>query len=218
MKFYVYELLDDNQLVFYVGKGSGRRMWSHVYKARAGEITPRAEYIRKVLSRGGLVTGRKVFHTDDEQEAFAYEKNLISEHGRPPLLNQNSGGGHANDLSFQARQKIAKSRTGVKASDETKQKQRDAKLGTHRTEATKKKISKTLQGRPAPWARLPRTAAYREKMSKLKKGKPMPVGTGANISKAKMGHDVSEDTRRKISISKRKRAREARQNYDLFDL
>lgn len=53
MRFYVYELRDELGAVFYVGKGSGRRMYEHKHKANAGQQTRRAERIREILAPGG---------------------------------------------------------------------------------------------------------------------------------------------------------------------
>ena len=42
------------------------------------------------------------------------------------------------------------------------------------------------------------------------KGVAKPAGTGAKISKARMGHGVSEETRKKISETKKRRNRESK--------
>jgi hypothetical protein len=38
-KYYVYGLYDENENCFYIGKGSGRRMYSHRKNFNSGKIT-----------------------------------------------------------------------------------------------------------------------------------------------------------------------------------
>lgn len=202
MKFYVYELSDENSRVFYVGKGSGRRMWQHSYKAKHGEQTPRAEKIRSILDRGHKVNLKKVFETNDEIEAYREEVGRIALHGRDTLTNRTNGGCGVKELGEESREKIARSRIGKKASDETRSRQREAKIGTHRTDETKKKIGDYQRGGKKPWAVPPqhRDPSFNAATFKGRKHSPEAI---EKMRQAKKGHPVSEETRRKISETKR---------------
>ena len=200
--FYVYELRDESDTCFYVGKGRGQRMHEHVYKARAGQDTPRAARIRQILARRGTVEAVPVFWTSDEQAAYAEEVRLIAFHGRHGLTNQTSGGCGIRDLSPESREKIAASRRGVVASAETRQRQRTAKLGKPRSPETRAKIAAYQRGSAHPWARLPRSQETRRKLATFA-GRKHSRATIAKMRAAKMGHVVSAETRRKLSIAKK---------------
>lgn len=103
-----------------------------------------------------------------------------------------------------------------RASEETKKKMSQSRMGHQTSEETKRKISKSHKGVPANPAQL---AAIRAR-AELQRGKPLPPETRAkisetlsgrirspehckNISKAKLGHTVSDETRVKISKTKR---------------
>lgn len=92
-RFYVYELRDEQGVVFYVGKGSGRRFTAHEIKARRGEQSHRANTIRKIWGRGGRVEREIVFRSSSEQEAFDEEVRRIALYGRVNLTNKSDGGG-----------------------------------------------------------------------------------------------------------------------------
>ncbi len=91
-KFYVYILARPNGVPFYVGKGTGRRMYRHDAEARNNCDCHKCRVIRKVWRDGGDVLRRIVFRTDDEAEAFAREKELIATIGQAALTNETPGG------------------------------------------------------------------------------------------------------------------------------
>lgn len=80
-----------------------------------------------------------------ETELIAKYKSDLSEYG----YNRSIGGENPNvggKLSEETKKKISKSLKGYKHTQETKEKDRKAKLGTHLTEETKKKISEAKKG------------------------------------------------------------------------
>lgn len=91
-RFYVYVLCRPNGKPFYVGKGSGRRIFNHDAEARRNCQCYKCRVIRKVWQRGGEVQRYTVFTTDDEAEAYAYECELIALYGRNALANGTNGG------------------------------------------------------------------------------------------------------------------------------
>jgi hypothetical protein len=200
--FYVYELRDETGTTFYVGKGSGRRMYQHKYKAKAGEDTPRAQRIRDILARGGGIAPVIVFRTADESEAYTQERRFITMHGRANLTNQTDGGCGIRNVTPAVRAKMAAARLGKKASEVTRQRQREAKLGTHHSKKTKAKIAAYQRGSKHPWASLPRSEETRRKLATWT-GRKHSAATIKKMSKAKRGHIVSVETRLKISVSKK---------------
>lgn len=87
--FYVYthaypdnfinaEGLDVSNAIFYVGKGTGDRIFGHETEARSGVVTKKCDVIREIWAQGREVVKAIVFETDDEQEAYKVERILIN--------------------------------------------------------------------------------------------------------------------------------------------
>ena len=88
-KYYTYLLIDprDSQ-PFYVGKGTGRRMYEHKrVRSRLSNYLLK-EKICSILSAGYDIIYDKVLINVDEQTAFLKEKELIQVYGR---VNTNTG-------------------------------------------------------------------------------------------------------------------------------
>lgn len=201
--FYVYELRDgETGETFYVGKGSGRRMYQHKYKARGGEQTPRADRIRAILAAGGTVVCVVIFETEDEREAYTREEKRIRYRWRKNLTNQTDGGCGVKNVTAAVRARLAAGRRGRKASPETRERQRAAKLGVPISARTRAKIAAYQRGSSHPWA-------SEQAKANLASGRTTFAGrrhTPETIEKmraAKRGHVVSEETRRKISDAKK---------------
>lgn len=111
--FYVYALarpVKKEWRIFYIGKGKGDRIWWHEDKeARRGHKCHKCNIIRKVWREGGEIQRYILLTTEDEQEAFAYEKEMIALHGRENLCNQTDGGdGMSRTMPASHRQNISK--------------------------------------------------------------------------------------------------------------
>lgn len=97
MKFYVY-LLKDDDVPFYVGKGSKKRMYQHYELAtKTSRKSPVLDKIRKMVIENKKITYEILFNTDNSIEAYEYETKMIFEIGRRdletgPLLNLTNGG------------------------------------------------------------------------------------------------------------------------------
>ena len=90
---------------------------------------------------------------------------------------------------------------GVKMSEETKQKLRDANLGKKRSpEITEKIVAKT-KGRPAWNKGLKHSEETKAKMSFAHKGKKRLASVGEKTRARLLGKKLSEETRKKISES-----------------
>jgi hypothetical protein len=92
-KFYVYELVDPDGEVFYVGKGKGRRMYHHARNARAGVIdnVDKHERIVAIHERGYEVRYRIVAQGLPEKQAYELEADRIRHHGIANLTNAATG-------------------------------------------------------------------------------------------------------------------------------
>ena len=92
--FYVYLLIDPRDgAVFYVGKGKGRRVYSHERDAkRFDAANPRkTQRILAILADGVRVETLIVQEGLAEEDAFALERKLIAKHGKARLTNHSSG-------------------------------------------------------------------------------------------------------------------------------
>lgn len=171
--FYVYtHHRATDGAVFYVGKGSGIRA-----RSRRG----RTLHWRNVVAKHGL-TVTIVAENLTETEAFALEKKTIADIGRTYLCNLTDGGdgaaGHVHSdehrksisrgtkLAFENPEIVEKLRLaqiGRKHTEETKAKQRAAKIGKPRSPETVEKIRMAKLGTSA-------SAETRKKMSDARKG------------------------------------------------
>lgn len=91
--FYVYTLTDPRDgAVFYVGKGSGRRIEAHEAEARKGGHSRKCDRIRDIWSSGADVQRNVVSKHEDENEALQAEFDLIEAIGLENLTNVVPGG------------------------------------------------------------------------------------------------------------------------------
>jgi len=83
MKFYVYVYFDPRPLKakspVYVGKGTADRDLSHWSKGSHNK--PLQDFLSHLRGRGLTAIVERVFETDNEQEAFAKEMQLIEQYG-----------------------------------------------------------------------------------------------------------------------------------------
>lgn len=112
-KYYVYMLAYPESMggaVFYVGKGTGYRVSSHEAETRNGGTSKKHDIIRSIWNAGEQVVKDIVFETDDEQEAFTHESELIKRHASilaNIILNPNIGlPSHLNPSTEEYFQKI----------------------------------------------------------------------------------------------------------------
>jgi len=154
--FYTYMYLRDDGTPYYVGKGSGKRVF--VVSARATKPPSDKMFIL-------------IEYHESEQDAFEAEKFLISFYGRKDigtgcLRNHTDGGDGASNPSNETRIKISQGNKGKKlspkiienlrkintgrvASEETRSKMSFAKLGKKRSDEFRRKESQSHIG--IPW-------------------------------------------------------------------
>jgi len=90
-RFYVYFLIDPrNDRVFYVGKGSGGRIYEHernVIAMRDGETPATIKRIREILECGERVCHYVASRFEYESDAYYYEERMIKKFSHPGLTN-----------------------------------------------------------------------------------------------------------------------------------
>ena len=111
MKYYVY-ILSYNEIPFYVGKGSGSRMYSHVQTAKRNKSKhPVLSKIRKILANNENVEYSKIFFTDNAVEAYSKEIETIKPpvfiHSQSVTMMEPAGGGEIKNPKPRIRDKIA---------------------------------------------------------------------------------------------------------------
>ena len=95
MKFYVYHLIDPrNSEVFYVGKGTGKRLFQHEAEVRKGKVGNYDKYrrIKEIIDNGQSVVAKRVKEFVTEQDAYEYERIEVSRIGLENLTNMIEGG------------------------------------------------------------------------------------------------------------------------------
>lgn len=170
--FYVYvHRRADNNAIFYVGKGKRDRATSQ----------QRNIYWKRVVAKHGFYL-EKVATGLTEDQAFSLEIDLIAFYGRRNLCNLTDGGeGRSGSVqSTETKSKISKTMLGVKKSEKTKEKMKNAQnmpearelrslamKGKIVSSNTRKKLSeKAKMQHKDPKKSAKRLAAYRAVMSK----------------------------------------------------
>lgn len=151
-RFYVYVLCRPNGDPFYVGKGQDARVFDHDAEARRGHKCHKCNVIRKIWKQGGQVQRYIVFETDDEQEAFNYERELITLYGRDTLANLTDGGDGASGArrSTETRTKQSVALKAARGTPEARAASRDRMLRMYEEDpAVVEKISAAAKAR---WA------------------------------------------------------------------
>lgn len=126
-RFYVYFHLKPDDSVFYIGKGTGKRAWSH---------NLRNQYWKHIVACHGLIVK---IHTDGlaEDAAFALEKELIKHHRQTgKLTNVTDGGGGVSGSHVNL---------GVPKTEAHKEKLRQINTGKKQSKETIEKRRKTMQ-------------------------------------------------------------------------
>lgn len=152
-RFYVYILISDiyphNKGIFYIGKSSKQtkiahfRPRHHIRTAVNGKNKFYVHHtINSIKNKGGKVDYDIVYETDDEQDAYSKEIELIAKYGIKTLCNLTIGGDGVSctpEIIEKRRQKII----GHKTSEETKDKIRKSLTGKKRPKEVGEKISKS---------------------------------------------------------------------------
>lgn len=226
--FFVYVDETADEIPFYVGKGNSDR----VLNLRRNQKHSR---VSKKYGRNRIV----LVETEDESEAFEFEKAFIQEFHtfvRDPLAgrlacNFTVGGegisGHTH--SIETRKKLRESHIGKTLSIESRRKVSISLIGNKRGAGhspsleTRKRLSESQRGNTHCLGHKP-SVETRRKMSETRKGKPVSEESRIKrrslvqseeakrkIGLAHKGKVVSAETRKKQSVSQKLRFRKERE-------
>ena len=210
-RFYTYAYLREDKTPYYIGKGTGKRIYSTNRSIKPPKDKSRIIYLKKNLT---------------EEEAFRHEIYMIDVFGRKDLGTgilqnlTNGGEGMSGCIpSEETKRKLSEESKGEKNnfygkthSEETKRKISDAHKGennymygrTH-SEETKRKQSEVKIGKNNPNYGKSHSEEHRRKLSEAHKGKTRSEETKIKISEALKGKTPSEETRKKISEAQKGR-------------
>jgi hypothetical protein len=143
MTHYVYQYVDPNSgLPFYVGKGSGRRCFKHLWEAQNNLC--KNKYLQNVILQVGKPKIEIVQTFETAEDAYALERQLVERYGR-----RINGTGILTNIDVGGR-----GRASYIINSETRAKMSAAKLG--------KKVKRT----PEHNAKI--AAAHRARVARLK--------------------------------------------------
>ena len=209
-RFYTYCYINPvTDKPFYVGKGCGNRMYSHLAEAKSTSMcNHKLNTIRKILDDGYEPVIKVVLDNLTEEDAFELEEFLISEIGRRdlgdgPLVNLTDGGegfsGFVRDISGENNPNYGN--TGEKSalwgrthSEESKRKMSDAQKGRVFTEEHKQAMRK-------PKSEEGRKAIAEAQRAKLDAGWRPSEESNLKRSQTLKGRVITDDHAAKISAA-----------------
>ena len=170
MHYYTYAYLREDKTPYYIGKGTGNRL----YKKGSRVFAPPKDKSRIIFLKQNLT----------EAEAFKHEIYMIDVFGRIDLgtgilHNRTDGGDGVSNPSDETRRKISEAKKG-----------NTNMLGKTHSEEHKIKISESSKGKTL-------SEETRRKLSEAHKGKTLSEETRKRMSEAKK--NMSEETRKKLS-------------------
>jgi hypothetical protein len=142
MHYYTYAYLREDRTPYYIGKGTGDRIYSTNRRIKPPKDKSRIIYLKQNLT---------------EEEAFKHEIYMIAVFGRKDLgtgiLHNRTGGGEGSSglvPSEESRKKMSEAHKGKTLSEEHKRNISEANKGKNKgpmLEETKRKISESNKGR-----------------------------------------------------------------------
>lgn len=213
---FVYENLTFDYEPFYVGKGSNNRINVHVSNAKffmRNNLKVKSYKINKIISilRENLEPIRiKIFESVSEEEIFQKEIETIKLIGRKDLkngflLNKTDGGDGARNqiFTYNTKLKMSLSKKGKKLSESHRKNIISSLIGRKHSIETKKKMSESRKNLM--------TEEIKNNISIKNKGKIVSEESRLKMSlskKGKKGHLKSEETKLKISKANKGKIRD----------
>jgi len=183
--FYTYAFLREDRTPYYIGKGTGKRIYSTNRRVKPPKDKSRVIYLKQNLT---------------EEEAFRHEIYMIAVFGRKDLgtgilINMTDGGEGCSGAirSDETKKRMSKAKKGKIFSEEHKRKLSDAHKGENHSEERRIKIGKGNKGKIL-------SEETRKKMSEAKKGRNRPPRSKEHRRKlSEANKNPSEEIRKKMS-------------------
>jgi hypothetical protein len=204
-KFYVYVYRHPiTKIPFYVGKGSGQRIWKHLYETYENtENRKKYAVIKNILSRGLKPLIGRYAKNLDEDAAYTIEERLIAKWGRRDI----DPDGILTNICATNRPPSNKGRV---CSAETKRKLAEAKLGSKnpmfgRRGPDAPMYGRRLTGEANGFYGKTHTEENRKKFAensaKLHKGRKRSEETKIKMRIARQRQVITEETKKKLSLA-----------------
>jgi hypothetical protein len=189
-RFYTYAYLREDKTPYYIGKGTGDRIYSTNRRNNPPKDKSRIIFLKQNLT---------------EEEAFRHEIYMIAVFGRKDLetgilRNKTYGGDGISGYVFseETKKKLSEAHKGKTHSEESKRKMSEVNKGKTLSEEHKIKLSEAKKGKTF-------SEESKRKMSEAHKGKTFSEEHKRKISETNKGRTLSEETRRKISEARKGR-------------
>ena len=190
-RFYTYAYLREDRTPYYIGKGTGKR----IFEKRKRCCRPAKDKSRIIFLKQNLT----------EEEAFKHEIYMIAVFGRKDLgtgiLHNRTDGGDGSSGT------VVSEETRRKISEATKGKNNPFYNKSH-SEESRRKISEAAKGENNYWCGKSHSNETKKKISQANKGENHPLygkshseETKIKMSEVKKGKCFSEEHRRKISAA-----------------
>jgi len=174
MQYYTYAYLREDRTPYYIGKGTGKRIYSKQKYIKPPKDKSRIIYLKQNLT---------------EEEAFRHEIYMIDVFGRIDLgtgilHNRTIGGEGVSGL-------IHSEETKIKMSDAQKG-EKNHNYGKTHSEEQKRKLSEAMKGKT-------HSEEHKRNISEAQKGRTHSEETKRKLSEAHKGKTLSDETKRKLS-------------------
>ena len=190
-RFYTYAYLREDRTPYYIGKGTGKR----IFEKRKRCCRPAKDKSRIIFLKQNIT----------EEEAFKHEIYMIAVFGRKDLgtgiLHNRTDGGDGSSGT------VVSEETRRKISEATKGKNNPFYNKSH-SEESRRKISEAAKGENNYWCGKSHSNETKKKISQANKGENHPLygkshseETKIKMSEVKKGKCFSEEHRRKISAA-----------------
>ena len=216
-RFYTYAYLREDKTPYYIGKGTGDRIYSTNRRNNPPKDKSRIIFLKQNLT---------------EEEAFRHEIYMIAVFGRKDLRtgilhNLTDGGDGASGAikSEKTRKKLSEANKGKNnpnygksLSEETKRKMSEVHKGKNNpnygkslSEETRRKMSEAQKGKI-------RSEEHKRKNSEAHKGKTHSEETKKKLSEANIGKTLSEEHKRKMSEAQKGKIRSEEHKRKMSDV